>query len=457
MKSKAVAIIVAIVALIVLVAVLISQSFVKVEENEICEVFFKNGITAEKRLSTKTTNGLYFVGPGVTKSCLNRTTEHLQFVGYEGLYQSVSSRSAEGVPIDLEIDIEYQFTPSDLEVTVLRVGFGESVRDRLARVARAEVRDAAGSFNTTAFLRGSRETISTTIQTNLQDRYDQDGIGVNVIRASILHISVHAQFETRFNDIESIKLDQRVAEENGNLAIVEQRRLNETGVIALLAQRDRELQEARAEVIAAELGQERSVTDAQTQAIRSLIQAESDRVKRTVQAETRLDELKANQALEVREAEREALAKFELAKTQRENLIAMSEGRLLRAAANRTRDIQVAMTQVTQRTERLVSVAINQTLQLFEIALNANTTAQKIEAEGDVNARRIYAEQRPATERLNLLKEKLGLSARELAQIIWYEAVGTSVDKTVLVDYEKQPLLNYERTGDSSDAVIVQT
>eukprot|EP00730_Choanoeca_flexa_P001058 TRINITY_DN10464_c0_g1_i1.p2 TRINITY_DN10464_c0_g1~~TRINITY_DN10464_c0_g1_i1.p2 ORF type:complete len:462 (+),score=109.49 TRINITY_DN10464_c0_g1_i1:137-1522(+) len=430
--------------------VVLSISFARVTDDEICQLFYPDG----SRLITQTEPGLVFVGPGYEKHCVPRHTLHLTFTSDSttGLTRKINSRTSEGLPVTLEVDVEYRFTPAGLESSMLRTGFS-SYQERLLMATRAEVRNVASFYEAESFLRGSRETIATDMRDRIaRTLVEKDGVLIEVVRVNLLTIDVDDRFENRFQQVEDIRLLQLQAQADLELAVIEELRLNETELIAGLADRERRIQQARAEVTAAELAQQANMTTAQTEALRDIIQAESARIQERIKKETALQEAEADQNLKVRQAERQAIADAELAETARLNMVTEMNGKV-RKAADRARDIATAELERTRRLESLASVAIDRTLTMFNRTLAANVTAQQIRDQGVVDADVREVNVRGQTEEHLAIQRALNMTDEQLAALIWYRALGhsNSTSRTVFMDYTKVAFMR--EFGDAASGV----
>eukprot|EP00045_Choanoeca_perplexa_P013265 m.149566 g.149566 ORF g.149566 m.149566 type:complete len:461 (-) comp16297_c0_seq1:3661-5043(-) len=437
--------------------IVLATSFARISDDEICQLFYPDG----GRLITKTEPSLVFIGPGHEKHCVPRHTLHLVFngnVSSSGLSRTIDSRTAEGLPVTLEIDVEYRFTPAGLETSMLRTGF-QNYEQRLLMATRAEVRNVASLYEAEAFLRGSREDIATTMQQRIaQTLVEKDGVLIEIVRVSLLHIAVDARFETKFQEVEDIRLLQLQAQADSELAVIEESRLNETEIIVGLAERERRLQQARAEVTGAILAQQSETTQAETQALRNLIQAESQRIQERIKKETALQEADADQDLKVRKAQRQAIADAELALAARLNMQTEMAGEVRKAAAHRERDIATANLERTRRLESLASVSIDRALAMFREALEANVTAQQIADQGLVDADARVVSVRGETEDHLAIQQALNMTDAQLAGLIWYRALnGTnSNNRTVFMDYSKVALMSEFGPSDTQTTVPVQ-
>ena len=346
--------------------------------------------------------------------------------------------------VSLEVDVEYRFTPAGLETSMLRTGF-QGYEQRLLMATRAEVRNVASLYAAESFLRGSREDIATTMRDRIaRTLVEKDGVLVEIIRVSLMQISIDARFEQQFQEVEDIRLLQLQAQADFELAVIEESRLNETEIIVGLADRERRLQQARAEVTGAELSQRSETTQAQTQALRNVIQAESQRIQERIKRETSLQEADADQDLQVRKAQRQAIADAELAETARLNMVAQMSGEVRKAAANRDRDVATANLERTRRLESLASVAIDRTLAMFRETLAANVTAQQVADQGVVDADARVVSVRGETEEHLAIQQALNMTDAQLAGLIWYRALGnsSSSNRTVFMDYDKVALMS---------------
>jgi hypothetical protein len=339
---------------------------------------------------------------------------------------------------------------------MLRTGF-QNYEQRLLMATRAEVRNVASLYAAEAFLRGSREDIATTMRERIaRTLVERDGVLVEIVRVSLLQISIDRRFEAKFQEVEDIRLLQLQAQADFELAVIEESRLNETEIIVGLADRERRLQEARAEVTAAELAQRSETTQAETQALRNVIQAESQRIQERIKKETSLQEAEADQNLQVRKAERQAVADNELAETARLNMVALMSGEVRKAAANRDRDIATANLERTRRLESLASVSIDRTLAMFRETLAANVTAQQVANQGAVDANARVVSVRGETEEHLAIKQALNMTDAQLAALIWYRALGnsSSSNRTVFMDYSKVALMNEFGTSSSTQTTV---
>ena len=427
-------------AIIILIAV-IASSYTRVNDDEACQIFYQDG----NKIVTRERSGLVFVGPGQKKYCLSRATQHLYFSSEgNGLERAIGARSSEGLTLTLELDIEFRYDAERIGETVLRVGY-EDPKARLLRTARAEVRNAASAFSVTEFLTGSREAIGLQIQTRLQHVLrDLDGIHVSVIQVNLLHIDVYEPFEERFQAVEDKRLAQLVAQENITLIELDEARLNETQHIEAIASRDRQLREAGSATVQAQLEQTRLVTEAQTLAEQDMIAAETDRTNRLIRAQTLLDETVARRTLLVQQVLREARANKTLAETMRQNMRVVAEGNKLRAMANRTRDVQLALINQTQAVEALVSRGIARTLDVFRTTASAQHEANVTRLRGIAHASDIRADTRARTAEFVALQNALNLTDRELASVLLYRGLGRrdpSQNLTLLMNYVKQPFM----------------
>ncbi|EDQ89740.1 uncharacterized protein MONBRDRAFT_24808 [Monosiga brevicollis MX1] len=436
--------------------IVLATSFARVADDEICQLFYPDG----GKLVTQSEPALVFIGPSYEKYCVPRHTLHLRFESDsdEGLDRVIQSRTKEGLPVSLAVDVEYKFTPEGLETSMQRVGFADYSR-RLYMAARAEVRNVASLFEVQSFLRGTREAIAATMRDNIaQTIVERDGVLIDVIRVNLLTVKVHESFENKFQEVEdillahqalflnplgSIRAEQIEAEADHRLAVIEESRLNETDVINLLAQRGRQNQSAHAEVIEATLEQQSSMTTARTKAIRERIQAESARAQQLIRKQTALEETIADRDIQVAKAERQVVATLQLAETERLNMVTEMEGQVRRAMANRTRDISQGLLNQTRRLEGLAALRIDHDLSVFEIRLNSNVSAQQTRDRGTADAEDEFVRMRTSADAHLALQAALNMSDAQLASLLWHRGISASTtNKTVFLDYDKVALLN---------------
>lgn len=270
--------------------------------------------------------------------------------------------------------------------------------------------------------------------------------------SSCASVKIDERFEAKFQVAEDVKLLQLQALADFNLSVIEQSRLNETETIAMYARRDRDLQEASADVVTAQLRQQSAVTTARTAAIKEQIQSESKRIQSITKRNIKLDETKANQGLNVQQARRQVVATMELARTERLNMITSMEGRIRRAYSNRTRDLAAVNIERTRRLERLESTKINRTLAIFQDALEANVSAYRLISQGLVDAEKQFVDKREATDQKLAIQQALNLTDNELAAVLWHRALGNHTGtRVVSLDYNKVPFLT--EFGGKADAV----
>jgi len=264
-------------------------------------------------------------------------------------------------------------------------------------VARSVARDTASRFGINAFLIGTRANISTSIQRELSTQLEEDGMFFNIKRVSMQRIVVNQTYERSFQRVEDVELQRIAAAERPNLVRTNEARLNTTQFIAREAQRNQQLQVAVTETTQATLLQRQRVTEANTTFQNAMITAESNRSVSIINANTALGRIIASRPRLVSEVEREALANQTLAETERQNMVVRAEGNISRALANLTRDVAAARIRQTLRLERLISREINHTLDLFQIGLEANTSAAETEARGNATAAETLGERRADT------------------------------------------------------------
>lgn len=435
-------------ALTLALIIVLATSFARVADDEICQLFYPDGGV----LITQTEPALVFVGPGYEKYCVPKHVLHMTFDKSSGLEREIGSRTLEGLPVSITLDVEYRFTPAGLEGSMVRTGF-KNYQERLLMSARAEVRNVCSRFAAVAFLRGSREAIAQQMRDAIAATIvERDGVLIEVVRVNLLTITVDSRFETKFQDVEDIRLLQLQALADLELARIEELRLNETEVISVLADRERRLQEARANLIAAQLNQRSSVTTADTNAQRRIIEAESTRITQLIRKQTDVDETTADRDLDLRQARRAALAAIELAETERLNMVTQMEGEVRRALSNRTRDIAQAVLLRTRRLESLEAVGINRTLELFRTELQANVTAQQIADEGVAQAEAAFVAVRADTDEHLALLTALNMTDTQLGSLLWHTGLGFASNITATLDYQKVALLN--EFGGSSNVQV---
>lgn len=432
---------------------IIIASLVRISDDEICEVFYVDGV-AKDNIQTKTSPGIVFSGPIPEKHCVTRSTQHLTFDKPSNQFSSslgrlIATFSQEGVPIVLEVDVEFKYIPGRFDDTVQRTGFGAN-NDRLMRTARSEIRNVASEFVVDAYLIGSREQISTRMEEQLQIRFDLDEIFVDIIKVNLLHIDVDNSFESLYQEVENRRLQQLVALERQNIIRIDETRLNETQFIQKQAQRNQLIRNAETETVRAQLDQQRLVTNANTDLQQAIILAESDRINRLIRANTRLKKTKATRTLAIDAVKRVALANATLAETQRQNMRVIALGDISRAQANATRDITKAQIAETRAIEGLISVGINATLEIFKIGNDANATASEISLNGDAESSEILASKRAETSHWIMLKETLQLTDESLANLLIYRAMARNANKTLTIDHEAVPLRLLEGNVPSS-------
>jgi hypothetical protein len=268
---------------------------------------------------------------------------------------------------------------------------------------------------------------------------EHDRIYVDVIKVNLLHIAVNGTYETLFQRVEDIRLQQFVARERPNLVRTEEGRLNATQFIARVARRNEQLQLGRTASTQAVLTQSRRLTQANTSFIGAMIFATSERTVQLIETRTELGRIVASRPRLISEVERTSLANSTLAETQRNNMEVRARGNISRAVANTTRDITKATIERTQQLEELVSLEIDHTLDLFEISLDANVSATEITATGSAVAAETLAYRRAQKTDWVMLRDTLNLSDRDLAGVLLYRALGRANDMTVTVDHPAVP------------------
>jgi len=440
-------------ACVVIGVICIIASFVRVNDDEVCQLFYPDGVK-DSNIEAATSPGNVFVGPGGEKHCVTRSTQHLEFTKSKttGLGRLISVTSSEGVPVTLEVDIEFQIDPERFDQTVARTGFGNN-NMRLMRTARAEVRDVASGFEIKAFLQGSREAIATQIRQSFQTKLETDGVFIDIKKVNLLHIDVDTAFEALYQKVEDRRLQQLVAKERINIITIDENRLNQTQSIEKVALRNVKLRTAEADTVRVQLDQERQLTEANTAFQQAIILAESDRINRNIRATTLLEKQKASRTLKVQAMQRVALANKTLAETDRENMVAVALGTIDRARADASRDLALAQIERSRKLEQIISLEIAQNLEVFEIKLEADVTAAEIKGEGEAAASETQASERAKTNDWIMLKETLGLDDKTLANLLLYRSMGSSGDATVTVDHDAIPFSLLE--GDINGGVSV--
>lgn len=426
----------------IIIAACIGTSFIRVNDSEICEAFYPDGL-ADNNIKIAESSGAVFSGPGAEKHCITKATQHLRFHSSttSGPSRVISILSNDGVPASLDLEIEWRINMNNVQETIKRLGY-TLPEYRLYQTARAEVRNAASMFNVSSFLTGTRENIGLAIKDRLSNTLNYlDGVGVDIIKVNLQQINVHDEFEQRFQAVEDAKLQQLTAIENETLIRLEEEQLNQTEVINAEAQRVRLLREERALTVQANLTQQRLITEENTAAAQALIRAESDRINRLIRAETALAAIVDRRQLLVETVRRNAIANLTLAETERQNMEVIAQGRINRVLAQRDRDVARANIARDKQLEEVITYGINQTLAIFRTHLDANVTAERITSEGQANADEYRASERPKTTEFTMLRSTLGLSEHDLATLIMYRALGRSTNVTTFLDYKKQPFL----------------
>eukprot|EP00039_Didymoeca_costata_P014220 m.227393 g.227393 ORF g.227393 m.227393 type:complete len:458 (-) comp15972_c0_seq2:300-1673(-) len=422
---------------VLVICIVIPLSVTRVSDDEACQVFYSDG----RKIVSKESSGLVFVGPNQEKYCLTRTTQHLIFSDENtGLERLITART-QGLEVELEVDVEYRLKPGKIWETADRIGY-DSPQARMLRTCRAEIRNVASLFPVEAFLSGTRANISETMGRWLHETFNElDGVFIDIINVNLLHIQVYKPFEEKFQEVENKRLQQVVARENTELVIQQEVRKNQTEHINAQAQRDQRLQEANSLIIKAQLEQEKLVTEAETQHEQDKIEAESDRQIRTIRAQTVLEETVAQRQLTLQELDREALQKFTVAETARQNMESVARGNIERALSEARRDIQLANIERTKQIEALVKLTIEKNLEVFNINLTANVDGQRIRQNGVAQAREAEKNVKKKTREFELLQDKLNMSDKAVVSLLLYRALQKSPDKKVLLDYVKQPLM----------------
>jgi hypothetical protein len=417
-------------------------SVTRVDDNEVCELHYPDDVRKGESATVEvaTSPGMRWVGPGYEKKCITQSTQHITFTHEsEGLGQEVSISSIEGVPIALEIDIEFKIVTDRFSDTVRRTGF-DPTNSRLMREARAQIRDVASQYTVEAFLVGTRENISIAIQTALARRLLQDRVYITIIKVNLLHIVVDPVYEALFQQVENIRLQQIVASELPNIIRINETRLNETQIIARQAVRNQEIQIALTATTNAQLAQTRRVTEADTAFQQAMIVAESARNVEMIEARTELGRIVASRQVRVDEIVRQALANKTVSETDRQNMVVQAVGNQTRAAATRTRDLALATIDRTQRLEELVSREITHALALFEIDLDTNTSEFEILSDSAATAAETLGRERAVATDWVTLRTALCITDRQLAEIVLYRAFSRSTDMLVTVDHVSGPL-----------------
>lgn len=434
---------------------IIGTSITRVNDDEVCQVLYPDDVR-DDTVRVISDPGLYWVGPQHEKDCVTRSTQHITFSHgtTAGLGRPVSVYSSEGVPVVLEVDAEFRIIPERFEETVKRTGF-DNANKRLHRTARSVIRDVASEFVIQDFLIGTRQNISNRIETVLRAQLEEDLIYVELIDVNMIHIAVNATFETMYQNVENIRLQQITARERPRLVTTEEARLNETQFITRQARRNEQLQLAQTAITQSQLDQERRTTLANTTFQQAMIDAESARNVALISARTELGRIVASRTRLVSEVERAALANITLAETERRNMVVRAEGNISRALANATRDYIEAQIVQTRRLEDLVSREINYLLELFSIELAGNTSAAVLEAQGNAAAAELLAKIRAETSEWVMLRDTLSMTDQELAALVMYEAMGKAENMTVTVDHPALPLRTLE--GPIASNALVST
>mmetsp|Transcript_4858 Transcript_4858/g.12481 ORF Transcript_4858/g.12481 Transcript_4858/m.12481 type:complete len:457 (+) Transcript_4858:188-1558(+) len=419
--------------------VIIGQSITRVNDDEVCQVLYLDD-TQDDTVRVITEAGLYWVGPEKDVRCVSRSTQHITFEHgtTSGLGRPIPVQSSEGVPVTLEVDVEFRIIPDRFSETVLRTGFDDT-HQRLMRVARSVIRNVASRYEVNSFLVGTRQNISDEIAASYRTQLNADLIYMNIIKVNMLHIAVNETYETAFQHVEDIQLQQIVAQVRPELVQTEEARLNATQFIARQASRNEAIQLARTNSTQALLEQVRLVTEANTSFQQALILAESDRNVRIIRAETELGSIRASRETRLAEVRRAALQNITLAETERANMEVRERGNLSVAFANRTRDITRAQIERTRRVEELISREINHTLEMFELDLDANTTATELGATGTGDAAESLASLRSRRSEWLMLQESLNLTDRDLASVLLYRELGNADNMTVTLDHPSIP------------------
>ena len=384
---------------------------------------------------------------------MTTTTQHLVFTESPNtshdLRRTIETYSAERVPVELFLRIEVRIDPSKWHDTADRLG-GYTV-DGLYIRARSIVRDVASTYPITNFLISTRQNISNDIQDEFNALLEMDGIGVEVIQVNLEHINVDPRYEDLFQEVENVRLQRITANERPDLVRANETRLNTTLFIQRQAQRNEQLQQARALTTQAQINQGRDLTTANTTFQAALIAAESDRNVQLITEGTILQRIIASRSREVAEIERVALANFTVAGTERQNMEVQALGNISRAYAEAQRDVTTALIYQTQRIEELTTREINATLEELTIAIDAQLEHDLILANGSAYANETLVAMRTDALERSVIKNTLGYDATKMATYTLYEALRhTGTNLTTVLNNPAQPLRLIEGNGPTS-------
>lgn len=426
---------------VLIIAVLLGVSIDRVETDEVCQIFYQDGSV----IKTESKAGYVMVGPGQEKHCIPLSMLRMTFDQISGdeLNRVVSCRTAEGLEVTLEIDIEYQYEASNIDKTIERTGLpGDDTAPRLLRTARSEIRNAASQYSVTQFLTGSRSIIASQIQHSLQRKLkDVDGVFVTIVKVNLLHIDVYEPFEAKYQAVEDARLEAKKVKEDQNLMKIEETRLTETQEIAAYAENGKLLQEAASRTAVAQLQQAKEKTVANTRAQSDFIAADSDRKQRLIRVQSKLAEAKEDRELQLAQIIRQNTEKLTRAETNRSNLISTEQARVLMAHAKAEQAKKEALIKQEKTLASLEALNITHVLEMFQLELAATVKVDAINNDGEASAAEQLRVTRQKTAEFELMQDKLNLTDRGMVSVLMYRALKRS-DPTVMLDYEKEPLLN---------------
>jgi len=117
-----------------------------------------------------------------------------------------------------------------------------------------------------------------------------------------------------------------------------------------------------------------------------------------------------------------------------------AEGNITRARAEMARDLAIAKISKTRAIQSLLSASIKQTMEIFDIELQANITGTELLMEGEASAQETLSTERAKTSDWLMLKKTLGLSDETLANLLLYRSIAATDAAKVAVDHEAVPL-----------------
>jgi len=379
---------------------LFAASFKYVSELEYCIRYNTITNVVDDNIWNNGISGTYFMAQAYSFMCFPRTHKRMRLSN--GNHPSIDGptlrvRSKEGLQVTMDLDFEYAIDPDKL-VDLYKL-LGQKFETEINIAALSALHRSSSKFLALDFLSPKRTEIRREMLNELNKTLSP--LYMNVESLHLFHVSVVSEFQGWIQDIENIKLEQKLKLEDRILQIANQNNLKAKAII--------DLQSAKKEII---INADKAVSTATYNRVGDLTQSKTvaSILYATAARERELDKIKFDRRL---------------------------------ALANEKRNLELEKVNNHRTVELIKHETAQLDAQRAAAVLKLNAEAEAIEIRNLANAETkvLLAQYAAELEMYLALRNSASFNNTEILQYMWINTHKKMKNMDFFLDYKKVPLV----------------